>query len=156
MNFLKNIFSFGSKQPNQNIENKTILIQKKFDVWNYNTAKELENMAITLPIVSENTAVLFYKKVAKLTNGKQSTAKRTKGSVFTTLQGFISACERQDLKVDCFSNQGHIANGIMSVEGFDPVMSVIFVVARISQSDFLFEAFVGKNAKTVVKGLFLN
>lgn len=129
------------------------IIDVRFEQWNFNTARELEILAFKLPIIQEKSAEMFFQECNKATGSTNAPSTRTSGNVFATLKGFISACERHDLKVDCLLKSGHLAHGIMIVESFDTIMGALFAVARISERSFLFLPIIGEREKRAIKSL---
>jgi uncharacterized membrane protein YhaH (DUF805 family) len=131
-----------------------LLFDRKFDDWNYNTATELERLTQELPVIGEQAAKKFFAEVDKVSGSSHQPVARASGTVFATLKGFISACDRHDVKVECLLDQGHIAHGIMRVESFDRVMGALFCAARVSDAGFLTLGVIGDKEKDNLRKLF--
>ena len=137
------------------MSSQSYLINRHFSKWDYTTVTELERLAITLPILSDDDAIAFFAKAKHLAQKMdQQVVKRTSGNIFDSLGGFALSADRPEVKVECLINSSHVTHGILSVESFDEIVGFLFCVARISNNEFYTFGFVGDPAKKSVSTLW--
>ncbi len=114
--------------------------------WGYQQAQELLSLCRQLPLKPRDRAVAFFDAAERVTEDSREPAEWAGDILFGSLGSTLAASDRPDCDVEWFEAEGaadgsNIADGVLTVETFDPVTPTLQCVVRVSDDSFMTRVF---------------
>lgn len=117
-------------------------LKRHFPGWGYAQSQELVGMCRELPVLDRSRALAFFDEAERVTKDSRQPNEVMADAVFSQMGSNLAASDRPDFDVTCELETGTLAEGIMFVETFDPVIATLQCVARVGEDSFLTRTFM--------------
>ena len=117
------------------------LNERYFESWGYPQHQELIQLCGMLPVLPREQVDAFFNEAERVADDSRAPKEWPTAMLFSSLGSTLAASDRQDLDVRWQIGSGSIADGILIIETYDPVMAMLQCVARLSEDSFLTRIF---------------
>jgi hypothetical protein len=115
--------------------------EKHFASWGYSQHQDLVQLCGLLPILPREKADAFFNEAERVTQDSRSLNEWPSGRLFDSLGSTLAASDRQDPDARWLSDPQSIADGVLMVDTYDPVIATLQCVARVSGDSYLTRVF---------------